>query len=97
MFKKYFEIKSVYERENKETKEQEVVIIANELRWKGIISSYTNYFVLTPTTFVEKFKNEIDKDKRNFGLERKNLEVDCEYSYTPNVIVSSDNLPESLK
>lgn len=97
MLNKYFEIRSCYERENKETKEKEVVVIANELRWKGAISSYTQFFVFEPEKFVEMFRGDIRKDERNFWLERKVLNCDLEYLYHPKCIVSKDNIPENLK
>lgn len=97
MLNKYFEIRSCYERENKDTQEKEVVIIANELRWKGAISSYSQYFVFTPEKFVEMFRGEINKEARNFGLERKILHSDMDYVYYPKSIVSKDSLPENLK
>ena len=41
MFNKYYEIKSVYERENKETKENEVVVICNEIECKKLQFTFT--------------------------------------------------------
>ena len=97
MFTKYFEITSAYERENKETKDKEVVIIWNELRWKGVISSFSRFFVFTPEEFVSKFRSYIKENERNFWLTRLKLAVDTDYIYSPKDIVSDNNLPENLK
>lgn len=95
MFNKYYQISSCYERENKETKENEVVIICNELKWKWVISSFRNYFTFTPEDFAKKFWHVVKKDQRNFWLERQSLEVGCEYLYDVHWITK--DLPESLK
>lgn len=95
MFNKYYEIKSVYERENKETKENEVVVICNEIKWKWIVTSYTQFFVFTPMEFASKFWSEVKKDQRNFGLERLPLEVWVKYEYEVHWI--NRNLPDNLK
>lgn len=97
MFTKYFEITSCYERENKETKDKEIVIIGNELRWKWVISSFSRFFVLTPEKFVEKFRNHIKENERNLWLTRLKLAVDTDYIYDPNKIVSDNELPDTLK
>lgn len=95
MFNKYYEIKSVYERENKETKENEVVVICNEIKWKWIVTSYTQFFVFTPMEFASKFWSEVKKDQRNFWLERLPLEVWVKYEYEVHWI--NRNLPDNLK
>lgn len=95
MFNKYYEIKSVYERENKETKENEVVVICNEIKWKWIVTSYTQFFVFTPIEFASKFWSEVKKDQRNFWLERLPLEVWVKYEYEVHWI--NRNLPDNLK
>lgn len=95
MFKKYYQIKSCYERENKESKENEVVIIANEVKWKGLLSSFSNYFVFTPEEFVKKFWSSIKNDQYNKWLERLNVLVNCEIINDVQGVV--ENLPDDLK
>ena len=95
MFNKYYEIRGCYERENNDSKAKEVVIICNEIKWKGILSSYTNYFTLSPEDFIRKFGSSIVKDDKNFGLVRKTLEVGVDYIHDLHGITNT--LPESLK
>lgn len=95
MFNKYFEIKSCYLRENKNNGEDEYVIVCNEIRWKWVVASYTRFFTFTEEEFVEKFRNKIKKDARNYWLERLPLEVGCDYTFQVHWI--TENLPENLK
>lgn len=95
MYNKYYQIKSCYERENKETKQNEVVVIANELKGKWLLSIYSNYFIFTPEEFVKKFWSKIKNDQYNKWLERLNIEVWVEYSLDVHWVC--DNLPENLR
>lgn len=94
MFNKYYQIKSCYERENKDSKQNEVVIIANEVKWKWLLSSYNNYFIFTPEEFVKKFWTKIKNDVYNKWLERLNIEVWCEIINDVHWVI--DNLPAEL-
>lgn len=95
MYNKYYQIKSCYERENKETKKKEVVLIWNEIKWKGLLSSFSNFFTLSPEDFTKKFWTHVKPDEYNKWLERKNLEVWCETMFEVHWII--DDLPEKLK
>lgn len=95
MFNKYFEIKSCYLRENKESGDDEYVVVCNEIRGKGVVSSYTRFFTFTEEEFIKKFWSEIKKDSRNYGLERLPLEVGCDYTFEVHGI--NKNLPDTLK
>lgn len=94
MFNKYYQVKSCYERENKDTKKKEVVVVWQEFKWKGLLSSYTNYFVLTPEDFIKKFWSKIKNDEYNKGLERVPFEVGVDYSFDVHWVV--DKLPEKF-
>lgn len=95
MYSKYYSIKSCYERENKETKQNEVVVIASEIKGKWLISTYSRYFVMTPEEFVAKFKSKIKNDAYNKWLERVNFEWECEEIC--NIKWVCENLPEKYQ
>jgi len=95
MFNKYYQIKSCYERENKETKRKEVVLVWNEIKGKWLLSSFSNYFILTPDDFMKKFWSKVKNDEYNKGLERVNFEVWVEYAFEVHGVV--DKLPDNLK
>lgn len=94
MFNKYYQIKSCYERENKDTKKKEVVLVWQEIKWKGLLSSYSNYFILTPEEFIKKFWSKIKNDEYNKWLERLYYEVWVDYSFDVHWVV--DKLPEKF-
>ena len=95
MFNKYYQVKSCYERENKDTKKKEVVVVWQEIKGKGLLSSYSNYFILTPDEFIKKFGSKSQDDEFNKGLERENFEVWVNYSFEVHGLV--DRLPDDLK
>ena len=92
MFNKYYQVKSCYERENKDTKKKEVVIVWQEIKWKWLLSSYSNYFILTPEEFIKKFWSKIKNDEFNKWLERSYFEVWVEYAFDVHGVV--DKVPE---
>lgn len=94
MFNKYYQVKSCYERENKETKKKEIVVIWQEIKWKWLLSSYSNYFVLTPEEFIKRFWSKAKNDEFNKGLERQYFEVWVDYSFDVHWLV--DKLPEKF-
>lgn len=94
MFNRYYQIKSCYERENKDTKKKEVVLVWQEIKWKGLLSSYSNYFILTPEEFIKKFWSKIKNDEYNKWLERFYFEVWVDYSFDVHWVV--DKLPEKF-
>ena len=89
MFNKYYSISACYERQNEETKKDEFVIVCNEIKGKGLLSSYTNYFKIPKEDFLRKFQNDYKKDVYNKWLERKILEVWVEFSHDVHGIVAS--------
>lgn len=92
---KYYSIQSCYERQSKETWENEVVLIVNEWKWKGILSSYTQWLTFTPEVFVKKFWSQIKNDEYNKWLSRKNLRCEIEIVKKNEEIVS--DLPDDYR
>ena len=92
---KYYKIQSCYTRNNKESGEEEVVVIWNEYKWKSIISSYPQWFVYTPQDFVEKFWSHIKKDEYNKGLTWLIMRSEINFSHDNECIVKE--LPDDLK
>ena len=95
MFNKYYQVKSCYERENKDTKKKEFVVVWQEIKWKWLLASYSNYFTLTPEEFIKKFWSKAKDDLYNKGLERVRFEVWCDYLYEIHGVV--DKLPEKFE
>lgn len=92
---KYYVIKSCFERINNDTQQNEVMIIANELKWKNLLSSFNQYFFLTPEDFVAKFWSLIKNDEFNKWLTGVNLEVEIEIHR--NLLGVANNIPDDLK
>ena len=95
MFNKYFEIKSCYLRENKDSWDDEYVVVCNEIKWKWVVASYTRFFTFNQEEFLKKFWSVLKEDARNYGLERLPLEVWCDYTFEVHWI--NKNLPDYLK
>lgn len=92
---KYYQIQSCYERQSKETWENEVVLIVNEWKGKWILSSYSTWLTYSPAEFVEKFKDHIKNDEYNKGLTRKNIRCEIDYVRKNEQLVN--DLPDDLK
>lgn len=94
MYNRYFQIKSCYERTNKETNKKEIVLVWNQIKWKGLISQYSKYLVMTPEDFNKKFAWKIKDWEYNKGLERLPIEVWVEEIYDVHWVC--DRLPTEL-
>lgn len=94
-FLKYFRIKSCFEREIPNSDSTEVLIIANEIKWKNLLNSYDRFFHLTPEDFVNKFQNQIKNDEYNKWLTWVNFSAETEYHFKN--ITHCENLPDNLK
>lgn len=92
---KYYCIQSCYERQNKESWENEVVLVVNEWKGKWILSSYSLWIKYTPEEFVKKFWNQIKNDEYNKWLSRKNMRCEVEMLRKNEEIVN--DLPVDLK
>lgn len=94
MYNRYFQISSCYKRENKDLKKQEIVIVWNQIKWKGLISQYKKYLVMSPEDFNKKFAWKIKEWEYNLGLTNSNIEVWVEEMYDVHWII--DKLPTEL-
>ena len=91
---KYYKLNSCFKRENKETKEEEIVVIGNEIRGKGLISSYPKWFTFDPEEFVNIFWSKIKKDEYNMWLNGVNFRGEVDFNVSN--IESVDTLPDDL-
>lgn len=94
-FYKYYQVESCYERENKETKENEVCLVVHEWKGKGILSSYPIWIIYSPEEFVKKYGSIIKNDEYNKWLSRKNLRCEVEFMRKNECII--DSLPDDMK
>ena len=94
-FYKYYQIESCYERQNKESGENEVCVVAHEWKGKWILSSYPVWLIYSPEKFVEKFWKKIDNEAFNKWLSRLNLRCEVEFVRKNECII--DSLPDDMK
>lgn len=95
VYYKYYKINSCYERENKETKDPEVVVVWNEIKTKWTMSQYPKWFVYSPEDFVAKFWSKIKKDEYNKWLTGLILRGEVDFQIKNEEI--TEDLPDDLK